>query len=235
MQVVVNHKLVRPKVRLARVFHLSALIVYGAGLWLSTTVPEGSLEGPGLLFGAMAAGLLLYSLGQVPLRRWGPRFRQDAALARALKGLDGRYTLLAFPASSLPDYILVGPGGVRVLVPRGHDGVITCRGDRWERQSRGGIARLFSFFSRAPLGDPGRDVADGVLRVRERLRARGLAGEQEPPVDGLVVFTNPAAKLKIEGCSPTVTGAKQLRNHVRSTKGPLNQRAVAQVVQALQA
>ena len=235
MQVVVNHKLVRSKVRLAWIFHLGALIVYAAGLWLSTVQPEGSFEATVLLFGAMAVGLLLYSLGQAPLRRWGPRFRQDAALARALKGLDDRHTLLAFPASSLPDYLLVGPAGVRVLVARGHDGVISCRGDRWERQSRGGLSRLFSLFGRAPLGDPGHDVTEGVRRVRERLRAQGLGGEQEPPVDGLVVFTNPAVKLKIEGCSPTVTGPKQLRNHVRGAKGPLNQQAVARVVQALQA
>ena len=235
MQVVVNHTLVRSKVRLAWLFHPSALVVYAAGLWLSTVQPEGSLESTVLLFGAMAAGLLLYSLGQVPLRRWGPRFRQDAALARALKGLDGRYTLLAFPAASLPDYILVGPGGVRVLVPRAHDGVISCRGDRWERQSGGGLARALSFFARNPLGDPGRDVADGVRRVRARLAARGVGDDRESTVDGLVVFTNPAVKLKIEGCSPTVTGPKQLGNYIRTSKGPFNQQAAAQLVQALQA
>ena len=235
MQVVVNHSLVRSKVRLAWLFHLSALIVYAAGLWLSTVQPEGSLESTGLLFGAMAAGLLLYSVGQSPLRRWGPRFRQDAALARALKGLDDRYTLLAFPATALPDYILVGPGGVRVLVPRAHDGVISCRGDRWERQAGGGLARVLSFFARNPLGDPGRDVADGVRRVRERLRERGLGDDRESTVDGLVVFTNPAVKLRIEGCSPTVTGPKQLRSYVRAAKGAFNQQAAARAVQALQA
>ncbi len=235
MHVLVNHKLVRSRVRLAWMYHLSALLVYGAGLWLSTRLPDTSFEASGLLFGSMALGLLLYSLGQVPLRRWGPRFRQDAALVRALKGLDSRYTLLAFAHSSLPDYILVSPGGVRVLVPRAHDGVITCRANRWNRESRGGLARLLSMFGRSPLGDPGQDVAQGVQRVRERLHARGLAVEHEPPVDGLVVFTHPAVKLRIESCAPTVTGAKQLRNHVRAPKGPLNQRAVADVVQALQA
>ena len=112
---------------------------------------------------------------------------------------------------------------------------MSSRGDCSEGRSAGGLSRRCSLFGRARLGDPGHHVTEGVRRARERLRAQGLGGEQEPTVDGLVVFTNPAVKLKIEGCSPTVTGPKQLRNHVRGAKGPLNQQAVGRVVQALQA
>jgi hypothetical protein len=124
---------------------------------------------------------------------------------------------------------------VRVIVPRSHDGAISCRADRWTRQSGGGLGRIFSFFGGTPLGNPGLDVARGVQSVRERLRRRGLEGEREPPIEGVIVFTNPAAKLRIDGCSETVTGLKQLRNHVRGVKGPLNQQAIAKVIQALEA
>ncbi len=233
MHVVVNEKLVRTKLRLAWAFHLCAFVVYAAGLWVSSTQPDQSLEGTAGIFGAIVVGLLLYSVGQGYLRRWGPRMRQDGVLAKVMKGLDNRYSLLAFPSTRLPDYILIGPGGVQVIVPRALDGTISCRSDRWTREGRGGIGRFFSAIGRNALGDPGLDVSRGIQGVREHLRKRGLAGDHEPPLSGLVVFTNPNARLRIEGCSQTVTGVKQLRNHIRTVKGPLNPRGVTEVVQAL--
>lgn len=235
MHVVVNQDLVRQKVRLASAFHLVALLVFAVGLIISWNQQEQiAWESTLGAYAAIVVGLILYNFGQVYLRRWGPRFRQDGALARALKGLDNRYTFLAFRSTKLPDYLLVGPGGLQVIVARSHDGTIACRGDRWSRETRGGIGRLFSFFGGNPLGDPGLDVARGIQRVREHLRKRGFEG-QEPPVGGLVVFTNPNAKLRIDGCSQPVTTARQIRNYVRTVKGPLDRQTVARIVQALEA
>src|SRR5918999_1394601 len=135
MHVVVNHSLVRNRVRLASALHFGALAVFAVGLWFSWTQPEQLLGS----YSAIVVGLLLYNFGQVLLRRWGPRFRQDGILAKALKGLDNRYTLLAFMSRNLPDYILVGPGGVQVIVARNHGGAIACRGDRWTRETGRGL------------------------------------------------------------------------------------------------
>jgi hypothetical protein len=235
MQVVVNQDLVRRRVRLASAFHLTALLVFAIGLFISWNQQEEiDWEHTVGAYTAIVIGLVLYNFGQVFLRRWGPRFRQDGALARALKGLDNRYTFLAFRSTKLPDYILVGPGGIQVIVARNHDGNISCRGDRWTREMRGGLLRIFSFFGGNPLGDPGADVARGVHRVREHLRKHGFAGE-EPPIGGLVVFTNPNAKLRIDGCAHPVTTARQIRNYVRTVKGPLNRQVVARIIQALEA
>ena len=231
MHVVVNHSLVRNQVRLASALHFGALAVFAVGLWFSWTQPEQLLGS----YSAIVVGLLLYNFGQVLLRRWGPRFRQDGILAKALKGLDNRYTLLAFVSRKLPDYILAGPGGVQVIVARNHGGAIVCRGDRWTRETGRGIRRFLSLFGGAALGDPGQDVARGIQAVRARFRQQGVPGEPELPVGGVVVFTNPAAKLRIDGCSQTVTGLRQLRNQVRGGKGGLSQQAVARLVEALRA
>ena len=229
MHVVVNQRLVRDRVRRASVFHFSALGVFGVGLWLSLTYPDQILGS----YAAIVMGLLLYNFGQSALRRWGPRFRQDAVLGKALSGLDNRYSFLAFPSAKLPDYILLGPSGIHVIVPRNHAGAVTCRGDRWTQESPGGVRRVFSMLGRTPLGDPGRDVARGIQQVRAHLQKRGISPEREPPIDGLVVFTNPSAKLRIDGCSCSITGLKHLRNSVRATKGSLSQQALNELRQAL--
>ena len=94
-------------------------------------------------------------------------------------------------------------------------------------------------FSGAPfaVGPEITDHIKGIEQVRRRLEQRGLAREQQPPVDGIVVFTSPTAKLRIDGCSYPVTGLKGLRNNVRGGKGSrdrvLDEQAAGRVVQAL--
>jgi hypothetical protein len=236
MHVVANENLVRTRVRLASAAHLSALAVFAVGLFVSWNNPVPTFEQMIASYVAIIVGLVLYNVGQTLLRRYGPRFRHDAVLVKSLKGLDRRYTLLAFPSTKLPDYLLVGPTGVQVIVPRLHGGQINCRADQWTREQRGGLRRILSIFGGNPFGDPTRDVASGVRRVRQRLHDRGIG--DEVPVDGVVVFTNPAVKLRVEGCSVPVTVAKNLRNVVRPAKGArdkaLSERECARVAQALE-
>ena len=236
MHVVANENLVRTRVRLASAAHMAALAVFAVGLFVSWNNPIPTYEQMIGSYVAIVVGLVLYNVGQVSLRRYGPRFRHDAALVKALKGLDRRYTLLTFPSSKLPDYVLVGPTGVQVIVPRLHGGQVTCRADRWTRDTGGGLRRILSMFGGNPFGDPTRDAVNGAQRVRRRLSERGLG--DEVPVDGVVVFTNPTVKLRVEGCSVPVTVAKNLRNVVRPAKGArdraLSESDSARVVQALE-
>jgi hypothetical protein len=227
MHVVVNQKLVRGRVRIASALHLAALAIFALGLWFSLTYGEEQILAS---YASIIVGLILYNFGQIFLRRWGPRFRQDGVLAKALRGLDNRHTFLGFVSSKLPDYLLVGPGGVQVIVARSHTGTVVCRNDRWSRESRGGVTRLFSFFGGNPLGDPGLDLSRGTQRVREHL---DKAGVESAPIGGVVVFTNQDVKLRMEGCSHPVTRLRQLRGNVGGNRGALNQQGIARVVDAL--
>jgi hypothetical protein len=237
MHVVVNEKLVKSRVRLASIAHVAALAVFAIGLFISWTNPEPTMEQMVGAYAAIIVGLVLYNVGQVFLRRFGPRIRQDVILARTLKNLDRRYTLVAFPSNKLPDYILVGPSGIQVIVTRPHDGSISCRANAWSRDTGGGLRRLGGLFGGSSFGNPSADVARGIERVRQRLQQAGIEPEKQPPVDGIVVFTNPAAKLRIDGCSYPVTGLKGLRNVARGGKGSrdrvLDEKTAERVVQAL--
>jgi hypothetical protein len=237
MHIVVNQKLISTRVKIASAAHLAALAVFAVGLFISWSNPDPTLEQMAGAYAAIIIGLVLYNAGQIFLRRFGPRSRQEGILGKTLKGLDRRYTLLAFPSTKLPDYILVGPAGVQVIVARAHDGAIACRSNQWSRDAGSGLKRLSGLFGGTPFGDPSQDVEKGIKRVRDKLAQAGIAESSQPPVDGVIVFTNPAAKLRIDGCSFPVTGLKGLRNNVRGGKGTrdraLDERGAERVVQAL--
>jgi hypothetical protein len=237
MHVVVNEKLISTRVKIASAAHLAALAVFAVGLFISWSNPEPTYEQMAGAYAAIIVGLILYNVGQMFLRRFGPRSRAEGVLARTLKGLDRRYTLVAFPSTKLPDYTLVGPAGIQVIVTRPHDGAISYRAGNWVRDAGSGLKRLSSLFGGTPFGDPTKDVEKGIARVRERLEKAGIEPGKQPPIDGVIVFTNPNAKLRIDGSTYPVTTLKGLRNNVRGGKGQreraLDDRSAGRVVQAL--
>jgi hypothetical protein len=160
---------------------------------------------------AFVAGLGLYTLGQTQLRRWGPGRRQEEQLGQAIRGLDDRYKLYAFLSSSLPDYILVSPAGVQVIVARTDRGQISCVKDRW-KSSGSLLSGLFG----PGLGNPSADAARQLQKLRLLLSERGV---QDVPTSSLIVFTNAQAQLRIEGCSSTVTRIKELKDVLRRMAG----------------
>src|SRR5215471_322994 len=206
MQLVANQALVKNRVRLGLVFHFGAMAVLVGGAILSTQL-DPTRDIAWQTWAAFVAGLGLYTLGQTQLRRWGPRRRQEEALGQAIRGLDDRYKLYAFLSSSLPDYILVSPAGVQVLIPRLDNGRITCTRDRWDRASN----RLAKFFGQG-FGNPS---ADAARQVQQLQRLLSQAGVEEVPTSAIIVFINNKVQLRIEGCSATVTRLGELKDVLR--------------------
>lgn len=211
MQLLANQQLVKNRVRLGLGFHISALVVFALGLVLSTQI-DATRELPWESWVAILAGLGLYSLGQTQLRRWGPRNRQEEQLGQAIRMLDDRYKLYAFIASSLPDYILVSPAGVHVLIVRQDSGQIACVRDKW---TKGSGSRFTSLFGPS-LGNPSADAARQLQKLRALLSERGMS---DVPTSGVIVFTNAKVQLRVEGCSATVTRVKELKDVLRRMAG----------------
>src|SRR5215471_3174928 len=163
MQLVANQALVKNRVRLGLVFHFGAMAVLIGGAILSTQL-DPTREIAWQTWLAFVAGLGLYTLGQTQLRRWGPGKRQEEQLGQAIRGLADRYKLYAFLSSSLPDYILVSPAGVHVLIVHQEGGQISCVRDRWKSSD----SWLTAFF-RPTLGNPSADAARQLQKVRALL------------------------------------------------------------------
>jgi len=215
MQLIANQQLVKNRVRLGLGFHIAALAVFALGLALSVQI-DATRELPLASWAAILLGLVLYSLGQTQLRRWGPRNRQEEQLGQAIRSLDDRYKLYAFLSSSLPDYILVSPAGAHILIVRQEANQIACVRDQWNKGSGSGPAsRVMSLFG-PTLGNPSADAAKQLLKLRTLLAERGM---QDVPASALIVFTNPKVQLRVEGCSATVTRVKELKDVLRRMAG----------------
>lgn len=223
MQVVANQKLVRNRSRLAWVLYLAAMGVFLLGLLVNSRAglePPPDLATAILPWGTIAVGMVLWFAALSQLRRWGPRQRQDRVLGEAMSGLDDRYKLYAHLATSLPDFILVGPGGVHVLVARAEAGNIMCLEDRWKKAGQSALTALFE----TPLGNPSLEAEEQVKRLRSLLDAEGL---QDVPAGALVVFTDDRVKLRVEGCSYPVTRARRPPRDRKKAAGPAPSSAAA--------
>jgi hypothetical protein len=210
MQLVANQALVKNRVRLGLGCHLAALAVFAVGLFISLNV-DVTRDVPYLAWPAILVGLILYALGQTQLRRWGPRNRQEEPFEGAIRGLDDRYKLYAFLSSSMPDYILVSPAGVQVLIPRLENGKISCTRDRWNRASN----RLVGFFGQG-FGNPSADAARQVQQLQKLLSAAGI---EDVPTSAIIVFVDNKVQLRVEGCSATVTRLAELKDVLRRKAG----------------
>lgn len=226
MQHATNTKLVRNRVRLAGILSIAGLAIALAGIGALYALGQENFI---YAYPPVVIGFIISQVAQTQLRRWGPRGRQDGVLAQHIKGLDNRYTLVNFASVSLPDYLLIGPQGVLVLVTRPQRGTFACRGDRWTVESGGrGLLRWFG----PQLGSPTVDAQAGTESVKRYL-AKELADCEQPSVEAAIVFTHREARLRVDGCSYPVTTAKELRHHVRRLKSNLSQTQVDAVREAL--
>jgi hypothetical protein len=214
--VVKNEALARRQIRRGNWFLFGALGVFAAGFAVSSLRGEDELASIFTL-GALLLGVFSWQVSLYYTRRWGPKERQDVALVSALKGLDNRYTLVVFSGARLPDYLLLGPLGVRVLVPRAIDGAVRGHGDRWTRLQTQAWRSLL-------LGNPARNPTDeakqGVARVEEHLQ-RNLdpALSAAVPVGATIVFTNPRVRLEADETTFPAATARELRGHIQRLKG----------------
>jgi hypothetical protein len=172
-------------------------------------------------------GFFIWQVSQYFTRRYGPRHRQDAALTAALKKLDNRYTLVSFAAPRLPDYLLLGPHGIHVLVPRDVSGTVRCKGDRW---SRAETPKLFSFILGDPLRNPTAEATQSLQVLERHLQAElDPAAAEAVPIAVSVVLTNPKVTLEADGCRFPAVRVRDLPQHVRRDKGTVPPDQVAQL------
>jgi hypothetical protein len=214
--VVKNEALARRQIRRGNWFLFGALGVFAAGFAVASFRGDDELSSIFTL-GALLLGVFCWQISLYYTRRWGPKERQDVPLVNALKGLDNRYTLVVFSAARLPDYLLLGPLGVRILVPRAIDGAVRGRGDQWTRLD----APLWrNLLLGNPARNPGDEAKQGVARVEEYLQRNLELPAPEPvPVGATIVFTNPRVRLEAEDTSFPAATARELRGHIQRLKG----------------
>jgi hypothetical protein len=160
-------------------------------------------------FGCLLVGFLLSQVGIYNASRWVKQPRADQTLDKILKGLDDRYQLYNYvlPAS----HVLLAPFGLCVIEPRQQGGSVRCQGEKWHH--RIGWRRLLYIFGQEGLGNPTKEVQAEVKRLR-RFLARRLP-DDDVPIEGVVVFTNPRVNLETENPTVPVLDGKQFKSFLR--------------------
>jgi len=235
MQSVKDEDMIKSRARIGSYFFILGFVLIGVSLFISWFRTEQML----LAMAALLLGFLLTNFGTYNMGKWGrvanTAHRADQLLEKELKGLDDRYRLYNY---TLPvEHALLTPAGLVVLETRRQEGAIRCQGDKWQyKRNLTGWLRLFVEES---LGNPTRDAVNSTAAMR-RLLARGLTAAEEAdkevvPVEPVIVFLNPNARLTVDNPTVPVTTAKDLKKVVRNLvgKNKLPTEVYDQVVQAL--
>jgi hypothetical protein len=105
------------------------------------------------------------------------------------------------------DHIVLGPGGVFVLETKNWRGRVSCRGDKWERVGR----RDFK-------GSPSLQVKRNTAKIK-RIIDSFMPGVQ---VEGIVVFTNDHATLRLDSPTVPILTLPELADHITSLRSGSN-------------
>ena len=188
MKDITNEKLVKRQATLGKWASLLGMGALLAGLAVSYRWPDQLV----VSFGCLIVGFMLASVGTYNMNRWVREPRADQALAKALKGFDNKHFLYHY---TLPaGHVLLAPSGLFVFTVKDHHGEIRCEGEKWHQKFNWG--RLLLFLGQEGLGNPTREVRGEIGRLGRFLDSR--LSEADVPIEGLIVFTNPRARLELK-------------------------------------
>ena len=103
------------------------------------------------------------------------------------------------------DHVVLAPSGVFVLETKNWSGEITCNGDEWRRSGRADYK-----------GSPSRQVKRNVATIRRIIDSVPVLGSLGVWVEGIVVFTNDHANLRINNPTVMILKLAQLPSQIVS-------------------
>jgi len=206
MQVITNEKLIKNRARLGRIASFAGLAILILGL-------VASLSAQWMLasFGCLFVGFVLSQVGLYHANRWVKEPRPDQTLDKILKGFDDRYHLYNYVLKA--PHVLLAPFGLCVVISKDQGGKVRYEGEKW-RQEGSWKRAIFHLFGQEGLGNPTKEVRAEVEKLR-RFLAQQLPDE-EVPIEGVVVFTNPQVDLETENPAVPVLNGKQFKSFLRN-------------------
>ena len=231
MKIIKNEKLIKRNSKIGQWTSIAALIVLGAGMYISFT----NQSNPQIFTYAMIAlvmGFILTQVGMYMGNRWGRSPRPDENLDAGLKGLPGGYSIYHFMAPA--SHLLVGPAGIWVLIPYRQRGLVTYAKKRWRVGNGGFLQAYMSIFGQEGLGRPDLE-AEGEINAVKNLLAKNLNENEIPEVQAVLVFMNENVDIQAEGAPLPALKIKQLKDFIRqkAKERPIGQTQLAAVKAAL--
>ncbi|MDK1044364.1 MAG: hypothetical protein QGM45_01615 [Anaerolineales bacterium] len=191
---------VKRNARIARILSFGGLASMGLGLVISFQNPNDTRP----VLGLFLVGILTSQIGQPMRNRWDRRPRIDELLDGALKGLDQRFAIFHYSLGAR--HLLICPGGVFALIPRGEAGKIEYNNGNWTRTtSRGSLIRRAG--TRSIRGIE-READAEVDRANSRL---DLTFSVRP----MFVFIHSNAEMNVHQAPAIASHLKKLKSSIR--------------------
>jgi len=205
MKRLADERMIARNARLGKILTYGGLVIVVVGMFVVSRNPEWSTYA---LVPALA-GLMSVQFGSAFMARWGRRPRLDELVDEALKGLDGRYTLIHYELAT--PHALFTPGGAYALILRTEDGEIRFRDGRWERTTvrrglRRGGTRTMRNVETLARGD-----ADAMAKHLHKQ----LPDAAEVDVEPLLMFLSTRAVVHAEASPIPAFHAKKAKEMIR--------------------
>lgn len=210
MRIVANEKGIAWRARVGKYATLAGLGVLLLAFILSLRPTASLLLMQAGLMAAMILGIMLSFIGGYYGERFAGPLAHHLKVREALKGsFDRRYVLYQYVLPA--PHVLLGPDGLTVFLVKSQGGKIAYQDGKWKHQMRGLFLRRLA--GQEALGEPHLDLKVYVDRMKRYLEKR-LPGV-EVPIQGAILFVNPAAELSIDESPVPAFYGKKVRAWLR--------------------
>lgn len=210
MKIIKNEKLIKRNGIIGQWTSLGALIVLGAGMYISFTKPEWFTYSVICL----VVGFIMTQIGMYMGSRWGRSPRPDEKFDAGLKGLHSEFSIYHY--SSPVSHLMVGPAGVWVLLPYHQRGKIFFEKNRWKMRGGGFMQGYMRIFGQEGIGRPDID-AENEVRALGKFLSKKLDETNIPEIKPVLVFTNDDVELDAGDSPIPAMKLKQLKEFLRQS------------------
>jgi hypothetical protein len=226
MKIIKNDKLIERNGKIGQWTSLAALIVLGAGMYISFTKPAWFIYSVLCLL----LGFIMTQIGMYMGNRWGRSPRPDEKIDAGLKGLHSDFNMYHY--STPASHLLVGPAGVWVLIPYHQRGRVEYKKNRWRLSGGGFLQGYMRLFGQEGLGKPDIEADAETASVRKFVDKK-FEGENVPEIKAVLVFTNDEVELDVNEAALPAMKLKQLKDFMRqeSKKRTLNSDQIERIIE----
>ncbi len=208
MKIIKNEKLINRNGKIGQWTSLAALVILGAGMYISFAKPE-------LFFYSivcLVVGFIMTQVGMYMGGRWGRSPRPDEKIDAGLKGLQNEFNLYHY--STPVSHLLVAPSGVWILLPYHQGGKIAYAKNRWRLSGGGFMQAYMRIFGQENLGRPELDAESEVQTLRKFFK-KNMDEASVPEIKPILVFTDDNVEVEVGDSPIAAMKLKQLKEFLR--------------------
>ncbi len=238
MHLVINRSFIRRKDRIGKIGIIVGFAAFLVGIAFVLQVkPETGPEIYIGAYGSVIVGLIAFNVGSLHYQLWSRKPTPLEAITAALKGLHKKSVLFSYLPHLPADHVLLTPGGVFVLLAKHVDGKVSGGGERWKHVPERRFAALLNPFSQIRLGNPVMEAKTAESSLRKMIvGALGPDQASLVPVESVVVFTNPLARVELQDPAVAALVPDQLHSHIsQSARGKLSAGQLDRLAELLKA